>query len=222
MSNVVRNMVNIIGIADRIPEYSEIYKEFALNDMVLISDTKPDICKVLSAAFDAKVTSIRIIDTPYGKKVNGFPETITSYEGETLTGKKLVVDINFKQKIQYVDCSCSQKIHGVHNEFTVTEFIVIPQTFVIGGECVTAEYLESNNMFYLSPFILDANITNLNERLFSTNITAFLQVNVKNCLYDRGTVTTPVGNVTKFSDTCELYKTALTTLIKGGTVNDLQ
>ncbi len=205
MANVVRNMVNILGISDFIPNSSEIYKEFSVNDTVILSCQKPDIERLISSAFDAQIISVRVINTPAGEiPAKGIvPSAVTSSEGEMLTGKKLVVEIKFRQKIQYVANEPQQSVHGVHNEFIVSEFIVIPQTFEVGGECVTPEYLLANNMFLITPFIEDANISMMDMRTICSNVLVLLQVNTKKCLFDKGTVTIPIGNVTIQNDSCE-------------------
>ncbi len=205
MANVVRNMVNILGISDFIPTSSEIYKEFSVSDTITLPCQKPSIERLMSSAFDAKIISIRVINTPAGEvPPKGFiPGVATSAEGEILTGKKLVVEIKFRQKVQYVADEPLQSVHGIHNEFIVSEFIVIPQTFEVSGECVTPEYLLANNMFLLTPFIEDANVSMMDERTICTNILVLLQINTKKCLFDKGKVTAPIGNVTVFNDTCK-------------------
>ncbi len=204
MASVVRNMVNILGISDYIPASSEIYKEFSVSETVSLACKKPDIERLISSAFDAKIISVRVINTPAGAipPKGVLPQVVTSSEGEKLTGKKLVVEIKFRQKIQYVADEPLQSVHGVHNEFIVSEFIVIPQTFSIGGECVTPEYLLANNMFLITPFIEDANVSLMDNRTICTNVLVLLQVNTKQCLFDKGTVTAPIGNVTLFNDSC--------------------
>ncbi len=204
MANVVRNMVNIIGLSDYIPKTSKIYKEFSVNDTVTLDCKKPNIERLISSAFDVEIISMRVINTPAGKvpPKGDLPKVATSAEGEKLTGKKLVVELKFKQKIQYVADVCEQTIHGIHEEFTISEFIVIPPTYNIGGECLTAEYLLANNMFYLTPFIEDANVSMMDNRTICTNILIFLQVDTKSCLFDKGKVTIPIGNVTTFNNFC--------------------
>ncbi len=204
MANVVRNMVNIMGISDIMPTSSEIYKEFSVNDSICLDCCKPNIERLISSAFDAKIISVRLINTPAGEVLpkTAVPSIATSSEGEKLTGKKLVVEIKFRQKIQYVADEPQQSIHGVHNEFTVSEFIVVPPEYIVGGQCLTAEYLFANNMFFVYPFIEDANVSMMDERCICSNILVFLQVGVKQCLFDKGTVTGPIGNVQTFDDTC--------------------
>ncbi len=205
MASVVRNMVNILGISDYLPPYSEIYKEVSVNDTTSISCKKPSIERLISSAFDAQIISARVINTPAGEvpPIGFLPEVATSSEGEKLTGKKLVVEIKFKQKIQYVADEPLQSIHGVHNEFIVSEFVVIPQTYTVGGECVTPEYLLANNMFLITPFIEDANVSMIDNRTICTNILVLLQINTKQCLFDKGKVTAPIGNVKIVNDTCD-------------------
>lgn len=206
MANVVRNMVNIMGISDNLPNTSKLYKQFSINDTVCLDAKKPDIERLISSAFDVQIASIRVINTPCGEistKTN-IPEIATSAEGENLTGKKLVVELKVKQKIQYVANLCDQSVHGVHNEFTVSEFIVIPYVFDLSSECVTPEYLLANDMFYIKPFIEDANVNMLSNRCFSTNLLIFLQVDTKQCFFDKGTVTTPISNVSHFNNICDI------------------
>ncbi len=201
-------MVNIMGLSDFIPPTSEIYKEFSVNDTIVLDCPKPDIERLISSAFDVKIISVRVIDTPAGQipPKGVLPGVVTSSEGERLTGKKLVVEMKFRQKIQYVADEPQQSIHGVHNEFTVSEFIVIPPIFTVGGECVTAEYLLTNNMFFIYPFIEDANVNMVDNRSICTNILIFMQVNIKKCLFDKGVITGPIGNVTTFNNSCASLK----------------
>ncbi len=66
MASVVRNMVNILGIADKMPASSELYKEFSVGDTICLPCGKPDIERLISSAFDAQIISVRVINTPAG------------------------------------------------------------------------------------------------------------------------------------------------------------
>lgn len=220
MANIVRNMVSLIGISDNIPLSSELYKEFSVNDTTCIPCQKPSMERLLSSAFDAEVVSIRLINTP--ARISG--KTLApSAEGETLTGRKLVVEIKFSQKVQYVADEPRQSIHAFHNEFIVSEFVIVPSRFIIGGQCLTSDYLFANNMFVVTPYIEDANVRVINNRCICTNITVFLQVDIKQCIFDSGTPLYPVNNITTISSLCSAQAATdnlppqdLTEDIKGG------
>jgi hypothetical protein len=117
---------------------------------------------IVSVAVDTQIVSLKIAETPVG----------TSSEGEILTGRKLIVELLLRQKIKYVADEPTQTVHAVHNDFLVSEFVVIPPT--VAG--TTVEELLAQNRITVVPYIEDIYASMVDKRTICKNITILLDV----------------------------------------------
>lgn len=155
MNSVIRNFVEIVGInTDCIPEDITAFKQFNVEETVCVPVRKPDIEQVLKVIADAVITSTRVIKTPIG----------TSLEGQVLTGWKLVVEGEIKQKVQYVADFPDQPSHAADFDVPFSTFVVLPDDFVVGTPIT------------VTPFIEDIFVEQLDKRCIFKNVTMLLTV----------------------------------------------
>lgn len=112
------NNIKKIGIAEELPDNPQFFKQLAIEETVTIPETKPNIEKLISIMVEPEILAIKPIDTP----------CIKSFEGQLLSGKKLVIELKLKQKITYIADDEEQTVHAAHFEKIIRSiFIVVPQ-----------------------------------------------------------------------------------------------
>lgn len=165
MANVVRESVEGIGIS-KLPEdlgCPAIFTEVAIPEIVTIPAVKPDMEQLLSVMVDAKIVSLRIIDTPVG----------TSHEGQILTGKKLSIELLLKQKVKYIADEPTQSVHAAHFEHTVNSiWVIVPKEI----NCKSIETLLMQGKLVVTPYIEDIYGEQLDKRTIFKNITVLIHV----------------------------------------------
>ncbi|MCR4437165.1 MAG: DUF3794 domain-containing protein [Clostridiales bacterium] len=157
MANVVRDLVEIVGIADNFPTAPVAFAQFSVMEKLVIPDAKPDIEQILKVLIEARVTSTRIVVTPVG----------TSTGGLVLTGAKLVVEGVVKQKITYVSAAPDQAVHAAEFDLPFSTFMVLPTLTVP----ITPGIV---NQINVEPFIEDVYVNLENPRTILKNVTLFL------------------------------------------------
>lgn len=111
------NRITGVGIAKDLPEKVTYFQEACLLEDLSVPSEKPDIDNIISVMVDAQIMDYKLIETPIA----------LSYEGQNLSGQKLVVEVILHEKVRYVADSPCQSIHAFHNSDTMKSlFVVIP------------------------------------------------------------------------------------------------
>jgi len=176
MGNTVRERVEGIGVYNDVENINlgncvnnrKVFTEIAVPEIVTIPAAKPDMEELLSVMVDAKVISVRVIDTPEG----------TSAEGQILTGKKLSIELELQQKVKYIADEPTQSVHAAHfNKLVNSILIVAPPR--IGG--IPIETLLMQGKVIVTPYIEDIYGEMLDKRTIFKNITLLIVVKFMSC-----------------------------------------
>jgi hypothetical protein len=132
MSDVVRNLIQYAGIADHIPESSDVFKQLNIEDTFCLPIEKPNIEQITKVIGEISIKSTKVIRTPKG----------VSLEGQQLTGWKLVIEGWIKIKLQYVADEPTQTVHAAHAYIPFSTYIVLPDNFIMGTPVMVHEYIE--------------------------------------------------------------------------------
>lgn len=132
MASTVKNLIEILGIADSLPENPTVFKQFTIQETLTLPEAKPDIEQIVKVIAQVVINNTRVIRTPVG----------TSLEGQVLSGYKLVVEGEVRQKIEYVADECTQSVHAAHFDVPFSTFIVLPVGFTIGTPITVTPYIE--------------------------------------------------------------------------------
>lgn len=132
MSEIVKNLIQYIGISDDLPENSEVFKQLYIEDTFCLPDSKPDIEQIIKVSGELEIRSRKVIKTPKG----------TSMEGQLLTGWKLVIEGVVKLIIQYVADEPEQPVHGAHVNIPFSTYVVLPEDFIQGTLVTVTGYIE--------------------------------------------------------------------------------
>lgn len=132
MSIYVSDLIEYAGIAENLPDVPTAFKQFSVQETVCLPPAKPDIEQIVKVIAEVVTISTRVITTPIA----------TSMEGQILTGFKLIVEGEMRQKIEYVADEPTQSVHAAHSNVPFSTFIVLPADFAIGTPLVATGYIE--------------------------------------------------------------------------------
>lgn len=151
-------MIEVSGISKEYPSNSKSFKQFQVQGILNLTEKKPDIECILRVSAKVKINKKRVINSPKG----------VSSEGQKLTGKKLVVEGELIQVIEYVACDAAQSVHSAHFNFPFSTYIVLDKTFEKESKIKIISYIEdiflkliskrkifSNNMVLLDAINID-------------------------------------------------------------------
>ncbi|MBM7625127.1 hypothetical protein [Sporohalobacter salinus] len=161
-------MAEVIGIAEKLPENPQYFKQFDIGETVTIPEQKPDMEELVSVMIEPEVISMKVIDTP----------CIKSYEGQLLSGKKLALELKLNQKITYIADDAEQSVHAAHFENILRSvFVVIPQE--VDGTAV--EKFVNFDRVCVNPFIENIFAEQQDERTVFKNVTLLIDVSFQTC-----------------------------------------
>lgn len=100
-----------------LPKEAMYFKEEMVCEILSIPPLKPDMERLLDVMVWPEVANTNLIETPQGR----------SFEGQYLSGLKLVVEVNLKEKLTYVANEPTQKAHAAHYETLKSVFVVLPE-----------------------------------------------------------------------------------------------
>lgn len=152
MADLVRNLIQYVGLSDHIPESSNAFKQLNVEQTFCIPDAKPDIEQIVKAISELVIKSTKVIRTPRG----------VSLEGQMLTGWKVVIEGMITQKIQFVADEPMQSVHAAHTNIPFSTYIVLPDNFIPGTPVTVNGYIE------------DIFVQKIDERCIFNNITIVL------------------------------------------------
>lgn len=145
-----------------LPKKSEFFKEEVICEILSIPPQKPDMERLLDVMVWPEVVNISLVDTPKGR----------SYEGQYLTGVKLVVEINLKEKVTYVANEPTQKAHAAHFETLKSMFVILPEYYDDKKVCdlIRAKHIA------VTPYVEDVCARMLDTRTVHKCVMLFLDV----------------------------------------------
>lgn len=119
------DFIDIVGLCDwsdeLLPAHSA-WTEISVPETLVIPRQKPDIEQVNTVTVCAKVIRKKVILTPA-------PDCpcMENFEGKKLTGKKLIVEGELLQTVNYTAAVCEQSVHSAHFIVPFSAFIVVPE-----------------------------------------------------------------------------------------------
>ena len=152
MASVMKGLVEYSGLADIFPKDPTCFKQLTVQEDLEIPSVKPDIEQIVRVIAEVVITDKYIIKTPVA----------TSDEGQILTGWKLIVEGELRQKIEYVADEPTQSVHAAHFAVPFSTFIVLPENF------------SENCIVNVVPYIEDIYVQQLDKRRLFKNVVLFL------------------------------------------------
>lgn len=154
MGSIVKGLIDYSGIAIKsdFPINPTSFKQFTVQEDLEIPSAKPDIEQIVRVIAQVVITNTRVIVTPVS----------TSYEGQILTGRKLIVEGELVQKIEYVADEPAQSVHAAHFTVPFSTYIVLDSSYT-DGDIVT-----------VVPYIEDIYVQQIDKRKLFKNVALFL------------------------------------------------
>ncbi|MGL5381199.1 hypothetical protein [Clostridium sp.] len=136
----MNSYTNYIGISDDLPINIKYFKEDLFDVMCFKKPNAKDIYDIVSVSVDSNVNSIKVLNTPIR----------TSNEGSKLSGKKLLVELDFSYSIKYTTNSIEKYLYILNSNTTKIVYIVVPseiddipiEDFVRRKKVVIQPYIE--------------------------------------------------------------------------------
>ncbi len=147
-----------------LPKEAKYFKEEIICEVLSIPPQKPDMERLLDVMVDAEVVNVNLIETAKGR----------SQEGQYLSGYKLVVEVNIKEKVMYVALEPSQSAHAAHYETLKSMFVILPEE--IDGKKICD--LVRANRLTVTPYVEDVCARMLDKRTIHNCVMMFLDVKV--------------------------------------------
>ncbi len=115
---MISNLIDYIGIDKDLPKGIKYFKEELFSNVISNSNLSKPIENIISASVDCNINSVKLINT----------QVRTSNEGQKLTGKKLLVEINILYRIKYLSDSKEKYLYILKERSTKVMYIVLPKT----------------------------------------------------------------------------------------------
>lgn len=135
------------------------FKQISIDQNLCIPSVKPDIEEINDMKVEAEILECHVINTP----------VITSNEGQTLSGYKLIFRGVLKEIIEYTSATIEQSVHSAHYQIPFSSFIILPSTFTLGSKIDIQGIVE--DIYYKQ----------IDERCFFKNITLLINAKIMSC-----------------------------------------
>lgn len=172
---LVQDIIDVAGLCDlstidltTFPFWTEI----SVPETLIIPDQKPDIEQVDSVSIAVSIIRQKVIPTPISPTITIPTEppteiVETNVEGRVLTGRKLIVEGELCQTINYTALVPQQTVHSAHFVVPFSAYIVIPLT--ING----TDTLDLN--FQVQACVEDVFVKEFSRRCIFKNVALLLQ-----------------------------------------------
>lgn len=133
MKSIVKNSIEYSGIMNDISQLKHCHylKHIILEENIVIPDNKPNVDKIIKVTSAVRKLNTRILSTPI----------LVSLSGQNLSGKKLFIEGEVNQKIEYMANTAGCELHA---EYSVTPFslsIILPYEFKFSASVSAAGYI---------------------------------------------------------------------------------
>lgn len=150
-----------------LPRKVKYFSEFLVSGNLFIPQDNPDIDNVISLNVYPRIISSKLVETEIG----------ISNDGQSLSGYKLMVEVEIKEKLKYASKNSDQSIHGISFERIIKSvFIVVPGT--VNGYRVCD--LVRKKQIIVRPYIEDVYVTIKDNRSIFQNIIILVDVKFLN------------------------------------------
>lgn len=138
---MITNSIDYIGISNNLPTDITYFKEELFDTTIYNTKEGACISKVISASVDCSINSMKLLNT----------SVRTSNEGQKLTGKKLLIEVNLSYRIKYISSTKEKYLYVLKNNTTKVIYIVLPKYI----EDLKIEELVRRKKIKIEPYIED-------------------------------------------------------------------
>lgn len=175
-----KDLVEVSGICDP-QNTSEVisnypyWKQMYISESLEIPEIKPDIEQVNSIVVSTNIIKSAVISTPRSYDDTGAtPIAEPNLEGKILTGRKLIIEGQICQQIEYTANEETQPVHSVEFYVPFSSYIIVPLTVPITTANGTINVDTLNVKFDVNACIEDVTACASDERRILKQVTLLL------------------------------------------------
>lgn len=160
---------DVRGVISQYPYWMQMY----VPETLTIPAQKPDMESINSVNISVNIIRSRVIKTPVSNK-DASGNFIPNLEGKILTGRKVIIQGELCQKVEYTACNEEQSIHSAHFYVPFSAYIIVPQnvTFTYNGITETIDSLDLD--YQINSCIEDLSVRALDDRTLLKQVTLLL------------------------------------------------
>lgn len=183
-----KGLIDISGICEP-DNTTEVIKNFPYWKQMYVSETlqiptvKPDIEQINSIVVSVSIISKKVIKTPRSYDDTGAtPVAEPNLEGKLLTGRKLIIEGQLCQQIEYTADEDSQPVHSVHFYVPFSSYIIVPLNVTLDNASGTQAYDTYDLDFDVNACIEDVGACIIDERTILKQVTLLISaVPIQSC-----------------------------------------
>lgn len=176
---LVQDIIDVAGLCDLSTidlQTFPFWTEISVPETLIIPERKPDIEQINSVNVAVKIIRQKVIPTPISPMITIPTKCPTTrvemnIEGRVLTGRKLIVEGELCQTVNYTALVPEQTVHSAHFVIPFSAYIVIPK-MIPEDKCGT-DTLNLN--FQVLACVEDVFIKEFSRRSIFKNVTLLLQ-----------------------------------------------
>jgi hypothetical protein len=154
----------VVGLCDPLDinfdlESYPYWTQISISENLVVPEQKPDIEQINSIIITVNIIKKKVIVTP--------TSTGENQEGKILTGRKIIIEGELCQTVQYTADVPEQSVHSAHFLVPFSAFIIVPVLIN------TVDTLDIN--FEINSCVEDVFIIDYCKRNLFKNVTLFLQ-----------------------------------------------
>lgn len=151
------------------------WKQMYLSEFLEVPAQKPDIEQINSVTTSVDILRKEVIVTPrsYENTVQG-PVVVPNLEGKRLSGRKLIIEGQLCQTIEYTAALADQPVHSAEFFVPFSSYIVVPEKIAIHDGLQITEADSLNVQFDVNACLEDVAVCALDARRILKQITLLL------------------------------------------------
>lgn len=165
------NPQDVTAVIGQYPYWKQMY----IPECLPVPCQKPNIEEITSVDIAVDILRSEVIMTPISFTTDTIPTPVPNYEGKLLTGRKLIIEGQLCQKIEYTAADTVQSIHSAHFYVPFSSYIIVPQeiTFTSAdGVTVTLDSLDVN--YQVNTCVEDVVVYSPTPRMIAKQVTLLL------------------------------------------------
>lgn len=168
----ISGLCNPTDVTNVISQYPY-WLQMNIPEKLTIPDQKPDIEQINSLSISVDIMRSEVIKVPVSP-LDDNGDLTSNLEGKVTTGRKLIIEGQLCQKIEYTANEAEQSIHSAHFYVPFSSYIIVPKeiTFTNGATTTVVDSLNVN--FQVNACIEDVAIKLLDLRTILKQVTLLL------------------------------------------------
>lgn len=174
------NLIDITGICEPADTTATLitdpyWKQMYITESLMIPEVKPDIEQINSIITSVSIIRKLVIVTPRTYDDTGItPVPQPNLEGKLLSGRKLIIEGQLCQQIEYTALEDSQPVHSVEFFVPFSSFIVVPYEVTLTNQSGTVTVDSLNVDFDVNACVEDVRACLLDSRRILKQVTLLL------------------------------------------------